>query len=87
MPNLAITKMSSNGRVVIPEGIRKNLGLQTGAQFIVVSDKDVVILKAITPSLVKDLDGLISDDRRRAINAAIKRSVIADAIAKVRERD
>ena len=87
MPNLAITKMSSKGRVVIPEGIRKNLGLETGSQFIVVSDKDVVILKAITPSLVKDLDGLIADARRRATKAAVKRSVVADAIAKVRERD
>ncbi len=87
MPNLAITKMSSKGRVVIPEGIRKNLGLETGSQFIVVSDKDVVILKAITPSLVKDLDGLIADARRRATKAAVKRSVVANAIAKVRERD
>ncbi len=87
MPNLAITKMSSKGRVVIPEGIRKNLGLETGSQFIVASDKDVVILKAITPSLVKDLDGLIADARRRATKAAVKRSVVADAIAKVRERD
>lgn len=87
MPNLSITKMSSKGRVVIPEGIRKHLGLETGSQFIVVSDKDVVILKAITPSLVKDLDGLIADARRRATKAAVKRSVVADAIAKVRERD
>ena len=79
--------MSSKGRVVIPEGIRKNLGLETGSQFIVVSDKDVVILKAITPSLVKDLDGLIADARRRATKAAVKRSVVANAIAKVRERD
>ncbi|MBT8370904.1 MAG: AbrB/MazE/SpoVT family DNA-binding domain-containing protein [Deltaproteobacteria bacterium] len=87
MPNLAITKMSSKGRVVIPEGIRKNLGLQTGAQFIVISDKDVVILKAITSSWVRDLDVLMADARRRADKAAVKRLVVAGAIAKVRERD
>jgi hypothetical protein len=52
-----------------------------------VSKKDVVILKAITPSLVKDLDGLIPNACRRATKAALKRSGVADAIAKVRERD
>ena len=87
MPNLAITKMSSKGRVMIPEGIRKNLGLEAGAQFIVISAKDVVILKALTTSWVRDLDVLIANARRRADNAAVKRFVVAGAIAKVRERD
>jgi AbrB family looped-hinge helix DNA binding protein len=47
MANLATTKMSSKGQVVIPENIRKQLNLKAGAQFIVVGEKDVVILKSI----------------------------------------
>ena len=39
MPNLDTTKMSSKGQVVIPESIRKHLGLKAGAQFVVVGEK------------------------------------------------
>ena len=41
----ATTTSSSKGQVVIPEAIRERLGLKTGAQFVVVADRDVVILK------------------------------------------
>jgi len=34
MANVSTTKMSSKGQVVIPENIRRNLNLKTGAQFI-----------------------------------------------------
>lgn len=84
MPNLATTKMSSKGQVVIPEGIRKCLGLKAGAQFVVVGDKDVVILKAISSPSMEDFDDLISEARKQARKAGMKRSDIAAAIAKVR---
>jgi AbrB family looped-hinge helix DNA binding protein len=84
MPNLATTKMSSKGQVVIPEGIRKRLGLKAGAQFVVVGDKDVVILKAINPPSMKDFDTLISEANKQARKAGMKRSDISGAIAKVR---
>ena len=47
MSSLATTKMSSKGQIVIPEIIRKRLGLKAGVQFVVVGSEDVVILKAI----------------------------------------
>jgi AbrB family looped-hinge helix DNA binding protein len=84
MPNLATTKMSSKGQVVIPEGIRKRLGLKAGAQFVVVGDKDVVILKAISPPSMEDFDALISEARKEARKTGLKRSDITAAIAKVR---
>jgi AbrB family looped-hinge helix DNA binding protein len=49
MANVSTTKMSSKGQVVIPEIIRKQLNLKPGSQFVVVGDKDVVILKNISP--------------------------------------
>ena len=58
MPGIATTKLSSKGQIVIPEIIRKQLQLKTGAQFVVVADKDVVILKNITPPSMKEFDGL-----------------------------
>ena len=84
MPNLATTKMSSKGQVVIPEGIRKRLGLKAGAQFVVVGDKDVVILKAIRPPSMEDFGALISEARKQAQKAGMKRADIKAAIAKVR---
>jgi len=38
MTNLATTKMSSKGQVVIPEDIRKRLKLRAGSQLVVVGD-------------------------------------------------
>ena len=48
MANISTTKMSSKDQVVIPEAIRKKLGLKSGDQFIVTGNKDVVILKSIS---------------------------------------
>ena len=87
MPNLATTKMSSKGQVVIPEAIRKRLGLKTGAQFVVVGDKDVVILKAISPPSMEDFDALISEARRQAKKAGMKRSDVTDAVSKARSKN
>jgi AbrB family looped-hinge helix DNA binding protein len=86
MGGLATTKMSSKGQVVIPEEIRKRLGLKAGSQFVVVGDKDTVILKAISPPSMVEFDELISEARRQARLAGMNRSDIAAAIAKARAR-
>jgi AbrB family looped-hinge helix DNA binding protein len=84
MTALATTKMSSKGQVVIPEDIRKRLGFKAGAQFVVVGEKDVVILKAISPPSMEQFDALIAEARKQATQADMKRSDINAAIAKVR---
>ena len=84
MRGLATTKMSSKGQVVVPEEIRKRLGLKTGTQFLVVGEKDVVILKAISPPSMKEFDELIAQARKRVRQAGMKRSDVAAAIAKAR---
>ena len=84
MEGWTTTKMSSKGQVVIPEEIRKRLGLKAGSRFVVVGDKDTVILKTISPPSMKDFDDLIKEARRQAKQAGLKRSDIASAIAKAR---
>ncbi|MBW6510090.1 MAG: AbrB/MazE/SpoVT family DNA-binding domain-containing protein [Desulfuromonadales bacterium] len=84
MATLATTKMSSKGQVVIPDEVRKRLNLKAGAQFVVVGDNDVVILKAITPPSMDEFDGLIADARRKAKSAGLKKSDIESAIEEVR---
>jgi len=84
MTNLATTKMSSKGQVVIPEGIRKRLKLKTGAQFVVVGDNDVVILKNITPPSIEEFDELIAKARKTGKQAGLKKTDIKEVIMKVR---
>jgi len=84
MATLATTKMSSKGQVVIPDEVRKRLNLKAGAQFVVVGDNDVVILKAITAPSMDEFDGLIADVRRKAKTAGLKKADIESAIEEVR---
>jgi AbrB family looped-hinge helix DNA binding protein len=86
MPTLTTTRMSSKGQVVIPEEIRDRLGLQSGTQFVVVGDRDVVILKAISTPSMKEFDNLIAQARQQARRSGLKKSDIDAAIAKVRAR-
>ena len=84
MARLATTKMSSKGQVVIPEEIRNRLGLKAGVQFIVLGERDVVILKALSAPSMKDFDELVTKARKQARKTGLKRSDIAKARKKVR---
>ena len=86
MDNLATTRMSSKGQVVIPEAIRKRLNLKEGAQFIVVGEGDVVVLKAITAPSLDTFDALILQARQQAEAVGLERADIAKAISKARGR-
>lgn len=76
--------MSSKGQVVIPEDIRKRLGLKSGSRFVVVGDKDVVILKSITTPTVDQFDALIKTARKQARAAGLRKSDISAAINRAR---
>lgn len=84
METLATTRMSSKGQVVIPESIRKRLDLKEGAQFLVVGDADVVILKMVVPPDMNEFDALIKQARQQAREAGLKPKDIASAVAKAR---
>jgi AbrB family looped-hinge helix DNA binding protein len=86
MFELATTKMSSKGQVVIPDEIRRRLGLKEGSQFVVVGEKDTVILKTISPPSMQEFDHLIAKARGQARKTALKRSDVGDAVLKVRGR-
>ena len=83
---LATTKMSSKGQVVIPEDIRKRLNLKEGAQFVVVGENGVVILKAITEPSIDEFDALIQQAQAQAKQAGLKRSDVGAAVTKARAR-
>jgi AbrB family looped-hinge helix DNA binding protein len=84
MATVETTKMSSKGQIVIPEEIRKRLGLKAGDKFLVMGDKDVVILKSISAPPVGEFDDLIAQARKQAERVGMKRSDVTKAVAKSR---
>jgi AbrB family looped-hinge helix DNA binding protein len=86
MTAIETTKMSSKGQVVIPEQIRNRLGLKTGDRFLVMGDKDAVILKTLSNPSMNEFDDLIREARKQAKATGLKRSDIVNAIAKSRRQ-
>ena len=86
METLATTRMSSKGQVVIPESIRKRLDLKEGAQFLVLGEEDVVILKVVTPPDISEFGALIKQARKQAKEAGLKQRDITSAVARARGR-
>lgn len=84
MSILATTKLSSKGQIVIPEDVRDKVGLHTGDQFVVVADKDVVILKVIKKPSTKEFTGLVTQARKLAKKAGLTKRSIKDAIKEAR---
>jgi len=84
MGSLSTTRLSSKGQVVIPEEIRERLGLREGAQFVVVGERDVVILKSIAPPSMEDFDNLVRRARGAARKAGMKQGDVRRAVVRVR---
>jgi len=82
--NLATTKMSSKGQVVIPESVRDELGLRAGVQFVVLGHGDTVMLKVISPPSVNEFEAALEHLRHRAKTAGRTRKDVARVIAEVR---
>lgn len=82
----ATTKLSSKGQVVIPEEIRSRLGLEPGAQFVVVGEGDVVVLKALKAPDLSDFKALLDQAQESAQQAGLTEAEIQQAIDEVRSK-
>lgn len=62
MNQLPIATMFSEGRIIIPEDIRLQMGLETGAQFIVTTDKDKnIVMKVIRSPRLSEFSEAVGD--------------------------
>jgi AbrB family looped-hinge helix DNA binding protein len=77
--------MSSRGQVVIPERVREQLGLEPGAEFVVVAKGDVLVLQRLSAPSWEQFDSLIREARRQARMAGVTSRDISQAVAKVRK--
>lgn len=84
MKTIDITSVSSKGQVVIPKTFRKNLGLETGAKLLVLSDGVNLLLKPMEEPRLDTFKRLINESRRYAGEAGLKRENISRVIRKIR---
>ncbi|MCY4643889.1 MAG: AbrB/MazE/SpoVT family DNA-binding domain-containing protein [Bacteriovoracales bacterium] len=86
MSTIATTKMSSKGQVVIPESIRDQLSLGPGTQFVVLGQKDTVILKSIQAPPLEEFSNLRKNLRRQVKKIQLKKTDVTKAIRKARKK-
>jgi len=84
MKGFAVTSLSSKGQVVIPNSIRKELGITEGTQFIVFSDGTNLLLKPIESPKIDTFKHLIEESRRFAKKTGLKKEDIQKSKKKVR---
>ena len=84
MGTAATTTLSTRGQVVIPEEIRVQLGLEPGAQFVAIADRDVAIFGLLEPPSLKDFAAIVGRARKVAKQTGMTQSDITNAVKKVR---
>ena len=84
--SVATTRLSSKGQVVIPETVRRQLGLKPGVEFVVVGKGDVVILKAIAPPALGEFDDLLKQAHRQARRAGVRKADVSRVVRPARVR-
>ena len=62
---VAITKISQNGQVVIPSEVRKDAGVKPSTQFLVFNEDGNILLKQIKKESLRD-DMVLMDKIRRS---------------------
>ena len=86
MSEIATTRLSTKGQVVIPESIREQLHLEAGTQFVVVAEGDVVVLKALSTPSMSEFDQIIDRARKQAAEAGLTPEDIEAAVRSTRKR-
>jgi AbrB family looped-hinge helix DNA binding protein len=81
---LETTRLSSKGQIVIPEKIREDLHLKEGSQFVVMGQKDVILLKTIQPLPADEFNSLIKTARQQAKAAGLKKTDLERMIQEIR---
>ena len=84
MTQAAVTSLSSKGQIVIPNKIRKELGIETGTKLVILTDGDNLLLKPIQEPKIEVFKKLIKESQKIRIEKKLKKSDIAKAIKKYR---
>lgn len=84
MSAVETASLSSKGQIVIPNAIRNDLKVGTGAKFAVISDGHNILLKPIERPMKKEFDSLIEQSRKYAKRIGLKKGDVSKAVSEVR---
>jgi AbrB family looped-hinge helix DNA binding protein len=81
-----MTKLSQKGQVVIPNAVRKQLGLKEGMKFLVIGVGDTIVLRRLEMNEERvRLKNLLQESRRRAEKIGFTKREIEDFIQQSRK--
>jgi antitoxin PrlF len=79
-----VTSLSSKGQVVIPDRIRKEMGLTTGSKLMVITDGTNLLLKPVEEPKLEVFKKLIEESRKFAKKEKLEKADVEKAIKDVR---
>ncbi len=87
MISTEVTSLSSKGQIVIPDTIRKQMGLSSGSKLIVITDGTNLLLKPIEEPKMESFKKLIVESRKYAKKEKLKKSDVKKAIKESRREN
>ena len=84
MEKVEVTRLSSKGQVVLPQGIRHKLNLEDGDRFVVIANGDTVVLKKLEMPSLAGAQALLYKSRAYAKKAKLSSKSLKGTIQKVR---
>jgi len=80
-----LTRLSSRGQIVIPQGIRDEMGLKEGTPLAISARKNLIILRAVeVPDIEKEWEKLFEWGTKYAKEKGFKPEDVQKAIDKMR---
>lgn len=87
MTTFDITSLSSKGQVVIPNNLRKELGMVTGIKLIVFTDGSNLLLKPVQAPKIENFQKLIKESQALVKGKKIKSSDVKKMIKQIRNEN
>ena len=84
MENIEITSVSSRGQIVIPQGLRNKMKSHTGENFVVIGEKNTIVLKKLEMPSFSGIDKLLKKTRNFAKQKGLKELDVESAIKQAR---
>ena len=83
---MEITKVSTKGQVVIPQGIRKDLGIESGTSMLVTKMKNYVVLRKMNlPNVQQAFKSIAREIEKQFKSNKITRKDIDEAVSWARK--
>ena len=86
MPDVAITKISTRGQIVIPKKFRDKYGFKAGDHFLIFGYEDTILIKKIKIfDVKKDFKEAAKKMQKKVKEMGITKEIVNEEIAKYRK--